>query len=93
MNLMGIELTLLIYDAYSLKDKRSIVKSILKKVSNQFNVSAAEIDALDRQNITIIGFGIVGNNRVLCEKVLNQIITYIESHYEVEMTKIDRLIY
>ncbi|MEC6747741.1 DUF503 domain-containing protein [Marinilactibacillus sp. XAAS-LB27] len=93
MKLMGIELTILIYDAYSLKDKRSVVKSILKKVSNQFNVSVAETDELDTQNRAVIGFGIVGNNSVLCEKILNQVIEYIEANYEVEITDIDRLAY
>ncbi|MFC6463788.1 DUF503 domain-containing protein [Marinilactibacillus sp. GCM10026970] len=90
---MGLELTILIFDSYSLKDKRSVVKSILKKLSNQYNVSVAEIDELDTLNKAKIGLGIVGNNRVLCENILNQTIRFIEANYEVNITEIERLDY
>ncbi|MFL2122378.1 DUF503 domain-containing protein [Marinilactibacillus psychrotolerans] len=89
MVLIGMELTIMIYDAYSLKDKRSVVKSILHKLKNQYNVSVAEVDEMDIWNKAILGIGIVGNNRVLCEKILQKVIQFIENNYEVEVTEID----
>lgn len=89
MVLIGMELTIMIYDAYSLKDKRSVVKSILHKLKNQYNVSVAEIDEMDTWNKAVLGIGIVGNNRVLCEKILQKVIQFIENNYEAEVTEID----
>lgn len=93
MVLMGMEITILIFDAYSLKDKRSVVKSILHKLKNQHNVSVAEVEELDMLNKAVLGIGIVGNNRVLCEKILRQSIDFIESNYEVEVTEIELMEY
>ncbi|WP_256864672.1 DUF503 domain-containing protein [Marinilactibacillus piezotolerans] len=93
MVLMGMQLTILLFDAYSLKDKRSVIKSILHKLSNQYNVSTAEIDELDTLNKAVIGIGIVGNNRVLCEKVLRKTIDFIEANYEVEIIETEMMEY
>ncbi|MFL2059938.1 DUF503 domain-containing protein [Marinilactibacillus psychrotolerans] len=89
MVLIGMELTILIFDSYSLKDKRSVVKSILHKVKNQYNVSVAEVADMDTWNKAVLGVGIVGNNGILCEKVLQKVIQFIESNYEVEVTEIE----
>lgn len=93
MVLMGMEVTILIFDAYSLKDKRSVVKSILHKLKNKYNVSAAEVEEMDMLNKAILGIGVVGNNRVLCEKVLRQSIDFIEANYEVEVTETELMEY
>lgn len=93
MVLMGMEITILIFDAYSLKDKRSVVKSILHKLKNQYNVSVAEVEEMDMLNKAILGIGVVGNNRVLCEKILRQSINFIEANYEVEVTEMELMEY
>ncbi|WP_368646096.1 DUF503 domain-containing protein [Alkalibacterium putridalgicola] len=85
MVLMGVEVTLLIFDSYSLKEKRSVIKSILRRSENRHHLSAAEVDDMDLQNKAVIGFGIVGNDRVLCRKRLDAALKEVEENYEVEI--------
>jgi len=57
----------------SLKTKRGIIKSILARVRNTFNVSAAEVDLLDLHGEALLGFAIVSGNRVLARKTLEEL--------------------
>lgn len=83
--LMGVEITLLIYDSYSLKEKRSVIKSILRRTENRHQLSVAEVGDMDLQNKAVLGFGVVSNNRTLCRKRLEAALKEIEAHYEVEI--------
>lgn len=57
----------------SLKGKRGIVKSILARSRQRFNVSAAEVDAPDNPEAAIIGFAAVSGNRQLARQVLEKL--------------------
>lgn len=85
MVLMGVEVTLLIFDSYSLKEKRSVVKSILRRTENRHRLAVAEVDDMDLHNKAVLGFGIVGNDRSLCRKRLEAALKEIEENYEVEI--------
>jgi uncharacterized protein YlxP (DUF503 family) len=56
----SLKVRLLIREARTLKDKRRVVRSILDRLKNEFNVSAAEVDALDEYRTAILGFAMVG---------------------------------
>lgn len=45
MEILAIEIKLYAPWLHSLKEKRMVVKSILGKIKNKFNVSVSEIDA------------------------------------------------
>lgn len=85
MVLMGVELNLLIFDAYSLKEKRSTVKSILHRTQNRHHLSTAEVDDWDIHNKAVLAFGVVGSDRSLCRKRLEAALKDIEDFYEVEI--------
>jgi hypothetical protein len=68
-------------DATSLKDKRSTVKSVLARVHNTFNVSAAEVDHLDLWQSAVIGVAIVSNSTIHNQQVLNNVLKWIEDNY------------
>jgi uncharacterized protein YlxP (DUF503 family) len=74
-----LQVELMIYDAMTLKDKRRVVKSIKDRVAHEFNVSIAEVDALDMHRKAILGISMVGNEgkfvRECLDKVLNLIRT------------------
>ena len=71
-----MQVELMVSDAFTLKDKRRVVKSIKDRVSNEFNVSIAEVDALDRHRQAILGISLVGNDssyvRTSLDKLLNR---------------------
>lgn len=93
MVLMGIEVTLRIYESYSLKDKRRIVKGIVERAHQRHNVSSAEVDEMDTLNKAVIGFGMVSNDYKICRKVLQNIINKIDTNHEVEIIHIEWLEY
>lgn len=86
----GYQLTFIIYDSYSLKDKRRVMKSIIKKMHNKYNISIAEVGKLDKLNQGMLGIAIVGNDAVFCQKVFDQVLNEIEANYEIEVHEIQK---
>ncbi|MCU0496459.1 MAG: DUF503 domain-containing protein [Anaerolineae bacterium] len=68
-------------ESHSLKDKRSILKSMLTKLHNQFNVSAAEIDKNDSLQSAVIAFSTVSNSSRLTNEILQNALKWLEAHY------------
>ena len=67
--------TFRIHGCRSLKEKRRIVKSLVRQVQNNFNLSVAEVGAHDIYQKAEIGFSLVGTDqRVInskSDKILN----------------------
>lgn len=93
MVMMGLEVTLRIYESNSLKDKRSVVKSLIDKTHRKYNVSAAEVAEMEILNKSVIGFAVVSNDRKLCHKVLQHVVNDIDRNYEVEIIQTEWLDY
>lgn len=72
------EITLHLPDSHSLKDKRQIVKSIIARVRNQFDVAVAEVDENDRWQVAVIGISCVSNSSQLAAELLEGIQRFIE---------------
>jgi uncharacterized protein YlxP (DUF503 family) len=71
----------------SLKEKRSILKSMLARIHNTFNVSAAETDHHDLWQSAEIGIAVVSNSNMHNHQVLTQIVDWIETHYDIIITR------
>ena len=69
---LGI-ITFRIYDCRSLKGKRKIVKSIISRLQNNFNISVAEVGANDVYQKAVIGFAVVGNNRGVINSKIDKV--------------------
>jgi uncharacterized protein YlxP (DUF503 family) len=74
-----------IHDNHSLKGKRKIVKSLIGKVKNRFNVSIAETGANDKWQKIELGISTVGNDRRHVDSSLANVFSYIESLYLAEI--------
>lgn len=84
--LVGIcEIELLIYESYSLKEKRSTVKSIINRLKHKYNISIAEVDLLDQLNRSGIGFAIVSNDKRYIEEVISKVINFIDNDSRIEI--------
>lgn len=75
---------------HSLKEKRMIVKSIIGKLKNKFNVSVSEIAGQDVQQTIIIGVATIVGSTAQCDSILDHIIDFMEEHCEAEMLEIIR---
>jgi hypothetical protein len=63
-----------LYDVNSLKAKRKIVKSMVHRIQNKFNISIAETDFNDSHDWAEIGFSIIGNDARLVNSKLDKVI-------------------
>lgn len=70
-----------IQSSFSLKDKRSSIKSLLTRLNKEFNVSVAEIGHLDKIQSAEIAIVMVSNDGIHNQKSLMKIIDWIELHY------------
>lgn len=61
----------------SLKDKRSVVKSLLSRLQKQFNLSVAEVDDHDLWQVATIAMACVSNHNDRVDGVLNAAINLI----------------
>lgn len=46
----------------TLKEKRTIVKSVVERLRNKFNASVAELDDLDTASVATIGAAVLSND-------------------------------
>jgi uncharacterized protein YlxP (DUF503 family) len=65
----------------SLKGKRRIVKSLIARMRNTYNVSCAEIAKLDKWQSAVIAFSCVSNSEAHLDNTLNTILRWIESTF------------
>ncbi len=65
-------------DALTLKDKRQVVRSLLARIRNQFNVSAAEVGNLDAHTLTTLGIAAVANDKAYVHGLLEKVVDLIE---------------
>jgi len=71
---------LLIREARSLKDKRQVVRSIMDRMRNSFNVSVAEVGAHDQRQVAVLGFATVGAEAGPVRATLTKIVDALRVH-------------
>lgn len=79
-----------IFNANSLKSKRSVVKSIIEKSKNRFNISIAEVGENDKWQKSIIAFSTISNDQKIVEETIEKVINFFDSYSEIEIINIDR---
>ena len=89
MIIASCELKLYLPEAFSLKDKRQIIRSLLKKKKNKFNVAAAEVEAQDYLQTAVIGVVTVGNDYRYLESVMDKYIDFVESFHDFSISDYD----
>ena len=62
---------------HSLKEKRGIVKSILGRARNRFNVACAEVDRQDNVAVAVLGFVTVSPDKNIPRQALEQVEEWI----------------
>lgn len=65
-----LRLRLEIVGARSLKDKRSVIRSLKERAQARLRVSIAEVGHLDDPRRATLGVAVVSNSSVMCDKLL-----------------------
>jgi uncharacterized protein len=67
-------------DSGSLKSKRQVVSGLLRRVRQEFQVSAAEVGELDQWQLAELAVATVSGDGRHADEVLAAVLRYIESH-------------
>ena len=62
----------------SLKDKRQILRSLIQRIRNKFEVAIAEVDAQDHLQIACLGIACVSSAEQHANQVLSKVVEFIE---------------
>jgi len=84
-----LKIVLLVHDNRSLKGKRKIVRSMVDRVKNRFNVAVAEVGANDLWQRIELGVCTVGNDRRHVDASLTHVLSFLESLYLAEIVETD----
>ncbi|MHB0858657.1 MAG: DUF503 domain-containing protein [Anaerolineae bacterium] len=65
-------------DSASLKRKRQVVRSVMARVRNAFNVSIAEVDQQDSWQLATLGVACVSSDAAYAQGLLERVVRHIE---------------
>ena len=65
----------------SLKGKRRIIKSMIARTRNSYNVSCAEVAKLDKWQSAVVSFSCVSNSMAHVENTIQTVLRWIESTF------------
>jgi uncharacterized protein YlxP (DUF503 family) len=86
MNVGVARVSLHIPENMDLKGKRQVLKSIISRVRNKFEVAVAEVDDNDSWQLAAIGICCISNNKRHSNQVLSRVVSFIEnSRFDVEI--------
>ena len=71
-------MTFRLHECRSLKAKRSIVKSMVHQIRNNFNASVAEVGVNDIHQRAQIGFALAGSDHKVINTKLDKLINFAE---------------
>lgn len=85
------EVTMRVPGATSLKDRRSVVKSLKERCKSRFNVSVVECDDEGKWQKASLGFALAAISHSAAEQQTQAIIDFLVEDGRIEITDIERL--
>ncbi len=82
-----LTLHLFLPSAHSLKEKRSVTKSVIARLRNEFNVSVAEVAEQDRWQLAVIGVACVSADTGYAQGQLQAVVNWLaENRPDLEVS-------
>ncbi|WP_379749704.1 DUF503 domain-containing protein [Fictibacillus iocasae] len=75
-----------IYESHSLKEKRSVIKKVVTRLRQQFNIATAELDYQDLWQRSQIGLVTISSDKIKAEQELQKAIAFVTRIPELEVT-------
>lgn len=75
-----------VHGSQSLKQKRGVVRSIVQRLRNRFNVSVAEIGGRGTWQVAVLGIVSTGSDRRYVRGQLDQALAFVEELHLAEVT-------
>ncbi|HFD2051193.1 DUF503 domain-containing protein [Clostridium perfringens] len=89
MRVLNLKITLRASWVHSLKEKRIVVKSIVQRLKNKFNVSVGEVHEQDIHQIIVIGISAVCGDQKQVDSTLENLIDFVEENTDAEIINIE----
>lgn len=89
MHIGSCKIRLRLAENHSLKGKRHVLKSIMARVKNKFNVSIAEVDEHDLWQLATIGITCVSNDGQHANEMLCKVIDFVEDNIRGDAEVLD----
>ena len=64
---------------HSLKEKRRVVKSLVARLHNKFNVAVAEVDDQDRWQMVALGISCVTTSESHAHQIMSSVVAFIHN--------------
>lgn len=80
-----LEIKFTIDDAFSLKDRRKITRSILDYARKNLNISAADLSADEIRNLAHLAFVSLSNDNEIAKNILEKLFRKIDSNYPINI--------
>jgi uncharacterized protein len=80
MHVGSLHVRLFVRQARTLKDKRQVVKGIVDRLKNGFNVAIAEIHSRDDHQVATLGIAAVGEDAAAVKTTLDQVADALRKH-------------
>lgn len=80
-------LTINIYckESHSLKDKRRIIKSVISRLKNNYNVAVAEVNHLDNWQLATLGIVTLDRNEFMVHNTIENIVKVCVNNPNLEV--------
>jgi hypothetical protein len=86
MNVGVCKIRLRLPENHSLKGKRRVLKSIITRVRNNYNVSIAEVEDQNLWQLATLGVTCVSNSARQVSEILSKVADFIsQSRFEIEI--------
>jgi len=80
-----VKVNLYLPGTVSLKEKRFVLKSLITRIRNRFNVSVAEVDFNDKWQKACLGIACVCNDRRFLDTTLSKVLNLITKEDRTEI--------
>ena len=87
MILGSLQLELHFPEPQSLKEKRFVLKSVLVRLRQKFNVSVAELDGMDLWQSSVIGIGTIGKHRKDVDRALTGVLNFFDREPDLRVSR------
>ena len=74
-----------IHASHSLKEKRGVIRSIVRRIQSEFNVAVAEVGGQDTWQWAVLGLAAVGHDRTSVRALLERVIDFVEALHLAEV--------
>ena len=75
----------------SLKGKRQVSRSLITKLRQKFNLSVAEVDAIDVHQTLVVGMTCVSKDASYAEELIEAAVRWVEGqHIDAELVEVER---